>query len=250
MKTPLLKLEHLTISYQYPTVQEAMIIDNADCDIYKNMAHFLQGPNGSGKSSIFRSLLGLQNEEMKFIKLPNNERRISGQELTKVLRLGYIPQFPYQAMTPSISIIENLYLRSLFLESRSFSNPFQWLSKALSKKHLKEFINRLSSLELVHNILDGRYFDRFQTFSGGELQILILAATVSADIDLLVMDEPTAKLDTQNKSKFWNSLAELLQTKELTVLSTTHENSFLSTSIMEHNNVLLKIENKKIISTG
>lgn len=248
MPEPLLTVDRLTISYEYPTVQEAVILDSANCLIFKNHIHFIEGPNGSGKTSFFRTLIGLQNENTKFIKMSKNEVRISGKELSRTLKIGYIPQFPHEALVPQLSILENLYLRTLIIDSRSYRHPLKWFTKASSPEHLEKFSNQLTNLKIVERILRGRLYDPFHTFSGGELQILNLASVLCFEAELLVMDEPTGKLDRNNRIDFWNTLAQVVEHNNITVLSTTHEDSYLSTSVMQKPHVRMQILDRKIIT--
>jgi len=250
MCVPLISIDRLTISYECPTVQEAVILDSASCEIFKCVIHFLQGPNGSGKTSFFKTLLGLQSPDLKFIKVAGCETRISGRQLACQLKVSYIPQIPGEALVPDLSIMENLYLRSVLISSRDYGHVFKWLMKTSTRKQIRGFAERLTAISQAQKILKGRHRDPYQSFSGGELQILNLAAVMSVDVDLLVMDEPTGKLDKKNKIAFWNSLAELLETKKVTVLSTTHEESFLQSRVVSYPYRLLKIDNKKIVLDG
>ena len=132
--------------------------------------------------------------------------------------------------------------------------PLLWAScvicgsaqRRLQPKHIREFTERLSDFVQAKKILDGRVHDPYWTFSGGELQILNLAAAMSVAVDLVVMDEPTGRLDKSNRVAFWSCLADLLAKKKTTVLSTTHEESFRESSLVSLPHTVLHICNRRI----
>jgi len=244
----LFSIKRLTVNYAYPNLPSVILLDSVSCDIQKGRLHLLRGENGSGKTSFLRCVVGLQQPDLKFIAMPDSEIVVSGTDLVRQMRVGYIPQFPHEAMVPDLPIIENLFLRSTLLIMQKNSTPLSWFKRMKTVLSMEDFQDRLSAIPMAGQLLNGRRFDSCRTFSGGELQMLNLIALACADIDFLVMDEPTGKLDQNNRILFWNLIAELMGQRKFTVLATTHEESIFTSKAAQHNPLLMKIDSNKIVA--
>jgi ABC-type multidrug transport system ATPase subunit len=178
--------------------------------------------------------------------LPGSEIAISGAELVKRIRTGYIPQFPHEAMVPDLPVIENLYLRSILFAMRGTATPFGWFKRLTCISSLKAFRETFIQMPGAEELLKGRHFDNCRSFSGGELQMLNLMALTCANIELLIMDEPTSKLDDANRMRFWALVAELMKGREFTVIATTHEASVFNSNTTGCDPIFMQIHNQKI----
>ena len=158
----------------------------------------LLGPNGAGKSTLMRMLAT--------IAKPSAGRVLwDGVDLARqpdVLRsvLGYLPQD--FGVYPQLSPVEFLdYIAAAKgLESRA------------ARRRIDELLELVNLTEARHRALGG--------FSGGMRQRVGIAQALLNDPQLLIVDEPTAGLDPEERVRFRNLLTELAG--ERIVLLSTH----------------------------
>ena len=158
----------------------------------------LLGPNGAGKTTLMRILATL---------LPPTEgtATVNGldvhTEQAAIRRmLGYLPQ--EFGLYPNLAAWEFLDYLAILHGIRETSRRRQCIEKALSLTHLLEVANR-----------------RLSTFSGGMRQRVGIAQALLHDPQLLILDEPTAGLDPEERASFHILLSELSGDR-LVVLST------------------------------
>jgi zinc transport system ATP-binding protein len=168
----------------------------------------LIGPNGSGKTTLLRCLLGLQ-------KYSEGEVRIFGERnLDKVLpRVGYVPQKLALERSFILSVREFLALRL-----RSTQN---WFFK--SHKQLDDLIKPA----LVHIGVEELLDRPIAQLSGGQLQRVLIAYALLSKPDLLLLDEPTAGVDTPGEETFYDLIAHVQRQYKLTVILVSHDLSMV-----------------------
>lgn len=177
----------------------------------------LLGANGAGKTTLMRMLCGTLTPTSGSISLDGLD--VSSEDYRAVL--GYLPQdFGYYPNFSGMDFL--LYLAAL---------------KGLSKSHAKRKATEL--LELVGLESVGK--KKIKTYSGGMKQRLGIAQALLNDPWLLVVDEPTAGLDPQERVHFRNLITEL--GKDTIVLLSTHIVSDVET-IADH---MLMMSNGNLI---
>ena len=167
----------------------------------------LIGPNGSGKTTLLRCLLGLQ----KY----SGEVKIFGESnLAKVLpRVGYVPQRLAIERSFILSVREFLALR--LRETR------HWFFH--SRKQLDAIIRPALAHIGVENMLDRP----IAQLSGGQLQRVLIAFALLGKPDLLLLDEPTAGVDTPGEETFYDLIASVQRQHKYTVILVSHDLSMV-----------------------
>jgi ABC-2 type transport system ATP-binding protein len=173
-------------------------LDAVNLEIQPGMFGLL-GPNGAGKSTLMRTLATLQ-------KPDSGELRFGALDILKnpmALRqkLGYLPQT--FGVYPGLSA---RYLLRYFARLKGLPP-----GRALNGK-----IDGLLELTNLYEERN-RHVDRF---SGGMKQRFGIAQMLLNDPDLIIVDEPTAGLDPEERNRFLNILREVAATK--TILFSTH----------------------------
>ncbi|HEX3013825.1 MAG TPA: ABC transporter ATP-binding protein [Methanobacterium sp.] len=159
----------------------------------------VMGPSGSGKSTLLH-LAGLLDTPSKGTVLLNgkNITDYSGNEQAKLRRenIGFI--FQRYNLMPQLTALENVMLPMISPDSEK----------------AKELLNKVG--------LSGKY-DRYHTqLSGGEQQRVSIARALANDPSIILADEPTGELDTENTRKIMRLLKDLNEEKGLTIVVVTH----------------------------
>lgn len=158
----------------------------------------LLGPNGAGKSSLMRTIATLQQPDSGSIKFNNVDVVYQGDELRK--RLGYLPQdFGVYPRINAFDLLDHLAV----------------LKGITVKAERHEAVNGL----LAHTNLYAHKHKAVSAFSSGMRQRFGIAQALLGDPELLIVDEPTAGLDPEERNRFHNLLVSLGQDKVI-ILST------------------------------
>jgi len=172
-------------------------LSNVDLKINKGLFGLL-GPNGAGKSSLMRTIASLQQPDEGVIVFDGIDVVNQPNELRK--RLGYLPQdFGVYPRVSAEALLDHLAI----------------LKGIENKAQRKETVDAL----LAHTNLHAHRRRAVSGFSGGMRQRFGIAQALLGDPDLIIVDEPTAGLDPEERNRFHNLLVSLGQDKVI-ILST------------------------------
>ncbi len=160
----------------------------------------LLGPNGAGKTTLLRILVGITRADSGSV-------RVDGKDVTREpgrtnlrRRLGYLPQeFGFY---PEMTAAQFLDYMAILKEMDDGS---------MRRRHIREVLELVGLREDADRRLKG--------FSGGMRRRVGIAQALLADPDILIVDEPTAGLDPEERIRLRNLLAGLA-TDRLVILST------------------------------
>ncbi len=159
----------------------------------------LLGPNGAGKSTLMRTIGTLQDPDAGTITLDGTDL-LADKQATRRL-LGYLPQ--EFGVYPKVS-------------AEAMLNHFAVLKGVTVKSERRELVEAL--LRQV-NLWDVR-MRKLGTYSGGMRQRFGIAQALIGDPRLVIVDEPTAGLDPEERNRFLNLLAEIGE--RVVVILSTH----------------------------
>jgi ABC-2 type transport system ATP-binding protein len=172
-------------------------IDNVSIEISNGMFGLL-GPNGAGKSSLMRTIVGLQKADSGDIIFNNVD--VKNDPLFIKKQLGFLPQD--FGVYPKISAYDLL-------------NHLAILKGVTDAKDRKQQI--ITLLEKVN--LTAHFKKEVSTFSGGMRQRFGVAQALLGNPQIIIVDEPTAGLDPEERNRF-NSLLSEIGTDRIVILST------------------------------
>jgi zinc transport system ATP-binding protein len=201
-----------------------VILKNVNIHIHCGELTAIIGPNGAGKSTLLKALLGEvpHTGELKYLDSKGSK---SGKPL-----IGYVPQqLSFDRGSPT-SVLD------LFIASRSRMPA--WIFKPASVK--KKALEGLSKVKAEH--LTTR---RLGALSGGELQRVMLALALDPVPNLLLLDEPVSGIDQGGLELFYNTVSELRQNYDLSIILISHD---LDLVAKYADRVVLL--NKTVISSG
>jgi ABC-type multidrug transport system ATPase subunit len=173
-------------------------LQGIDLDVGKGMFGLL-GPNGAGKSTFMKILAGLLEPTSGTVTLGGEDILAKPERLWN--RLGYLPQefgfFPH--------LTGEQMLRYL-LELKGVEAP------GGLRKLTAELLERVNLSFAAKRKVKG--------YSGGMRQRLGIAQAIAGNPELIIVDEPTAGLDPEERHRFYRLLAELAEQR--IVLLSTH----------------------------
>ena len=157
----------------------------------------LLGPNGAGKTTLMRIMTDLLAPSTGRVLLNGQDIAVMGAAFRK--KLGYLPQ--------DFGVYPNFTAE-------------QFLLYIASLKGLSKFEAKRQTDGLLHMVdLEDKKQKKLKGFSGGQRQRVGIAQALLGDPEILVLDEPTAGLDPEERIRFRGIISDLSQQK-LVLLST------------------------------
>ena len=157
----------------------------------------LLGPNGAGKTTLMRIMTDLLAPSTGRVLLDGQDIAVMGTAFRK--KLGYLPQ--------DFGVYPNFTAE-------------QFLLYIARLKGLSKFEAKRQTDDLLHMVgLEDKKQKKLKGFSGGQRQRVGIAQALLGDPEILVLDEPTAGLDPEERIRFRGIISDLSQQK-LVLLST------------------------------
>lgn len=187
----------------------------------------LAGPSGSGKTT-FLNLIGCLD------KISGGELQIGGTDVATLnpVQLAHLRRekigFVFQSynLIPVLTAYENVELPLVLL-------------KKYSEAAIRERVMAMLA-EVGLNGLEGR---RPSDLSGGQQQRVAIARALVKEAKIVLADEPTANLDSDNSVSILELMKELNQSKKVTFLFSTHDSL-----VMKYARRLITMRDGKIVS--
>jgi putative ABC transport system ATP-binding protein len=199
----LLKLKKVNLKYQ--TDKETIkVLKDIDLTTKKKDTISIVGESGSGKTSLIMLIGGLEKATSGKIFFQDQEiTALSEDEVSEIRRkhIGIVFQSFY--LIPNYTAVENV---ALTLELNKFKNPEKQAKELLDRFGLKNRFNNLPS-----------------QLSGGEQQRVAIARAIAMKPELILADEPTGNLDTENSIMISDILFKYVKDEGSSLIMVTHD---------------------------
>jgi ABC-type multidrug transport system ATPase subunit len=173
-------------------------LDDVSLEIGRGMFGLL-GPNGAGKSTLMRTLATLQPADSGSIQFNGIDVLEQPDRLRRVL--GYLPQdFGVYPRISAEAMLDHMCVLKGIVNKKE-------------RKDLVDFLLQQTNLDKVRN-------KALTSFSGGMRQRFGIAQALIGDPQLVIVDEPTAGLDPEERNRFHNLLADIGES--VVVILSTH----------------------------
>ena len=201
-----IKIKNLTKKYQKNKFIK--VLNDISFNFESGKTYSIMGPSGSGKSTLLNLLSLIDNPTSGSIEINNNKIKSNKKvenDLIRAKKIGIIYQD--KNLLSDFTALENVYLPNLLI-SKEKQNSIE-----LAKKLIKN-VGMSSRLNHFPNEL-----------SGGENQRIAIARALINDPDIILADEPTGSLDSDNAKLIFKMLFNL-KNKNRIIIFATHNRYF------------------------
>lgn len=203
----MLKFENLHIGFKKTKRSQKRVLFETG-SIQFNPGEFIAviGPNGSGKTTFFNTLLGLQDSLSGDILFEGKDwKEIDRKKKTKIL--SFVPS--------KFLGVNHLSINDLISMGRApYTNILNQLTEN-DRKIISGVIEQLNLGQLLHkNTL---------SLSDGERQTAMIGKALAQEADIMILDEPTAFLDYNNRRKVLELLKEISKNNNQLIFISTHD---------------------------
>ena len=204
----LLKLSSVNLSYNTDNNLINVLQDVSFEVDYKETISIV-GESGSGKTSLIMLIGGLEKASSGKIQFKEFEiSNLKEDQISEIRRkkIGIVFQSFY--LIPNYTALENV---SLTLEINKIKNPEQKAKEILDRFGLDQRLNNLPS-----------------QLSGGEQQRVAIARSIAMKPQLILADEPTGNLDSENSNLISKILFDYVNEEKASLIIVTHDNNLAS----------------------
>ena len=170
----------------------------------------IMGKSGSGKSTLLYLLSTMDTDYQGTISM--NGSTITGLKQDELARfrnehIGFVFQFHY--LLPEFTVLDNVMLPALKLKKKSKEEIENEAIRLLTLLDIKDQAPKVAS-----------------KISGGQQQRVAIARALINSPDIIMGDEPTGNLDSQNSQIVFDILRELARDEGQTIIAVTHDDEF------------------------
>lgn len=210
------------ISKEYD--REVLKIDQLG--LKKGLIYGIIGPSGAGKTTLLRIINLLTPPDSGTYYFHGLPLPVNGRELLKLQRKMAL-----------------VFQKTLLLKDSVWNNIAYGLrARGYKRSEINEQVDKLLNQVGMEDLAARRA----DTLSGGEAQRVAIARAVAFDLELLLLDEPTANLDPANIELIEEMIIKLNRAKSITVVMVTH-NVFQARRIADE---VLFIDKGRIVEMG
>ena len=217
----LLNLKKVNLKYKTGN-DNISVLNDINLITKKKETVSIVGESGSGKTSLIMLVGGLERATSGKIFFQDQEiTKLNDDQVSKIRKksIGIIFQSFY--LIPNYTAVENV---ALTLELNKFKNPERNAKELLDRFGLKHRLNNLPS-----------------QLSGGEQQRVAIARAIAMKPELILADEPTGNLDTENSIMISKILFNYVKEEGSSLIIVTHD-----TKLANKTDRKIKIKDGKI----
>lgn len=209
---PLIKINSLTVLYDKGLPSEVRALENINLQIFPQEFTIIFGPSGCGKSTLLYVLAGIEKniEETSQVIIKNEDLvKMSKKQLIIFHRQSIGMIFQAFNLVSNLTVEQNVALPLLFAGVNK-RERMRKTKVSLARLNISQFAKRLP-----------------QRLSGGQQQRIGVARALVNDPEIILADEPTGNLDSENAKNILDMLQKLNKEKNKTIILVTHEAQYL-----------------------
>lgn len=203
------------VSFSYGGEGGAEALSNVSLDIPAGRTVAIVGPSGSGKTTLADVLLGLIQPDSGVVTVGSEPLDAAHIESWR-RQIGYVTQ-------------------DTFLFNDTVRANLEWAQPGATEAEMREALTKAAARDFVDSLqngIDTVVGERGVRLSGGEKQRISLARALLRTPRLLILDEATSAIDSENEERIYNAIERLHG--EVTILVITHRLSTIRSADIIH----------------
>ena len=192
-----------SVSFSYDSIP---VLEDVSFSIYRGDFLSIIGPNGSGKTTLVKIILGL-------LKPTRGSVTIMGKpvaEFREWARVGYVPQ-----KATHIDPFFPASVREVVAMARRSTGGWRPAGRRDTETDVTEALKKVA--------MEGSRNAAIGSLSGGQQQRVMIARALVTSPEILLLDEPTAGVDSENQGLFYETLHDLNDRQKITIVLITHD---------------------------
>ena len=228
----MLEFLHIHKTFHAGSATEVAALQDVTFTLEAGSYTVLVGANGSGKSTLLNLIAGSIHPDTGSIRLKGREiQRLSDYRRSRWIARVF--QDPLLGTAASLTVLDNFRMAAL-------RGARKWIRQGTGQAFLKDVRDKVSTLGMG---LEDKLAQPMGTLSGGQRQALTLLMTVMADVDVLLLDEPSAALDPRSARMVMEIADRIIRENGLTAVLVTHNVS----EALRYGTRLMQLENGQVI---
>jgi ABC-type lipoprotein export system ATPase subunit len=216
----IIKLTNIKKSYRDGENRLNHVLRDINMEVEKGEFVAVKGPSGCGKTTLLSILGTLLQADAGSYLLNDAPMTASGMDHAWIRnrQIGFV--FQDHRLMPQYTVLENVLLPTLAYQSQSSDDEIEYARRLLDLTHISGTADQYP-----------------HTLSGGEASRVALCRALIMRPSLVLGDEPTGQLDSENARNIASLLSEINQTLQTTVVMVTHSDEI---SVFAERILLLK----------
>ncbi|HOP11943.1 MAG TPA: ABC transporter ATP-binding protein [Oscillospiraceae bacterium] len=217
-------IELKNVSYGYGANERDNVLCDVSCTFECGKIYAVAGRSGSGKSTLLSMMAGLDLPDAGQVLFEGEPTDRLDRDLYRRQKIAII----YQdfSLFPLLTVLENIM----------YPLELCGTDAVTAKKTAAELARKVA--------LPDELFDRYPSkISGGEQQRVAIARALTMDRKLILADEPTGNLDSENSAAIIDILSELAHKDGRCIIIVTHD-----LTVMERADTVYRIADGRLIS--
>jgi ABC-type multidrug transport system fused ATPase/permease subunit len=201
------KIQFQEVSFKFLDSDNA-ILSNINLLIKRGDKIGIRGPSGSGKTTLINMVIGFLKPTSGKILL-NGDLNFSEQKY--LLNASYVSQ--------NVHLINDTLIKNIAFGCEENEIDYDWLEKVVRLSNLESlYSNKNDNINIIG--------ENSKNLSGGQKQRISIARAMYFNSDIIILDEASSALDSENEFKIINS--SFFLNKEKTLIIISHKKSFFS----------------------
>ena len=216
-------------------------VADVSLDIQQGEIFGLVGPNGSGKTTLVNSITGFYPPQQGSIFFEG--RQINGVRPHRIASLGIARTFQNVALFKGMSVLDNILLgRHIFMRPSALASLFYWWWAEKEEMRHRDKVEEIIDLLQLESVRD----EHVEVIPLGLQKRVELARALAAEPRMLILDEPMAGMNQEEKEYIVRFILDAKEALNLTILIIEHHMDVI-TAICDR---ALVLNNGRMIAEG